>query len=213
MNSSTKPESFMFDTEFTTDGHVVSSGESAFKRYRQDEVDALCEAARQEGIASVQAETERRIAASAEAIAQHLSPVLPFATNLADQTRREAGELALLMARHLAGAALAHVPEEAIKATLGETLSYLPNGLKLILSVHPDVSERIEAAIRPRLPSESELIVEPDPQAAPGAWRLHWESGGFSHNPEELTAQLERILDDHLNQPVDEQGDLFADIA
>lgn len=213
MSSSTKAEAFMFETEFSADGHVVGSGANSFKRYRQSEVDEMCETARQEGIASVEAETERRIAAAAEAIVQHLNPVLPFAVQLAEQMRREAGELAMLMARKVAGKALEHVPEESVEASLNETLSLLPNGFALVLTVHPDIAERIGEAITPRLPTGATLNVVPDPQTPAGAWSVTWDSGGFQHNPEDLMERLEELLKEHLNQPVDEQGDLFANIA
>lgn len=213
MSSSTKPESFMFETEFAPDGKVVSSGETSFKRYRQEEVDALCAEARQQGVAAVEAETERRIAAVAEGVLQHLNPILPFAKQLAEQMRRECAELALLAARKLAGAALEHVPDAAIEDSLSEVLSHLPKGFRIVLKVHPDVAERIGAAIAPRLPAESELIVEHDPKAGHGAWDLHWDSGGFSHDPQALAERLDAILHDHLNQSIEEQGDLFASIA
>ncbi len=213
MSSSIKPEAFSFDTEFGDKGQVVRDNMASYKRYRQDEVDAACANAYQQGVQSVEAETERRIAATAEAIVAHLKPVLPFARNLAEQMRKEAAELAILTARKIAGAALDHVPEEAVKDCLSHMLSHLPEGARLILSVHPDIAERIEAAIMPQLPADTELRVAPDASAAPGSWKVSWDSGGFSHNPEELAERIEALLSDHLQQPVEEQGDLFSDVA
>lgn len=214
MNSSTKPEAFSFNTEFGEKGQILNDGMGQYKRYRQSELDAACDAARQEGLQSVEAETQRRIAASAEAIAAHLLPVLPFARQLADQMRREAAQLALQTAKTIAGSALAHVPEEAIQHSLGEMVSYLPDDEKLVLSVHPDVAEQIEAALRPKLPADANLVVEADPRATSGAWKLNWDTGGFSHDPAELTERIEGIVADYLQQPIEEQqGDLFASIA
>ena len=213
MNSSTKASAFSFETEFSESGQILNEGGQSYKRYRQEEVDAMCAEANRAGLNSVEADAERRIAASAEAIVQHLAPLLPFAVNFADQMRREAGELALLMARKLAGAALSEFSKEAIEESLSETLSNLPTGLKLVLSVSPDVIERLEPAIMSRLPRDTEMTVQADPKAPAGSWRLTWDSGSFSHDPDVISGQLESLLENHLNQPIDPQGDLFASVA
>lgn len=213
MSSSTKGQAFSFDTEFGERGEVLRDGMDAYKRYRKDELDAACAKAREDGIRSVEAETERRIAASADAMMVSLAPVLPFARTLAENMRREAAELALHTARKIAGAALDHFPEAAIEASLTEMLSHLPEGAKLTLSVQPDLAERLEAAIRPRLGADFDLTVYPDPRTRPGAWKVTWESGGFSHDPEALAARIETLISEHLKHPVEDQSDLFADIA
>ncbi len=213
MSSSTKPESFAFETEFAENGEVLKDGANSYKRYRQHEVDELCQAAHDAALKSVKAETERRIGASAEAIVQHLQPVLPFAVQLSESLRRQSADLALLMARQLAGAAIDHIPEAAIEDSLQEVLSELPGGLSLVLSVQPDIAGKIEEAVTSRLPRGTELVVEADASVTPGSWRLSWESGSFAHNPEELTEKLQTILSNHLNKPVDEQDDLFAGLG
>lgn len=212
MNSSTKPEAFSFETEFSTKGDILDTGNS-HRRYRQDEVDALCAEARQAGVQSVQAETERQIAASVDQIVRHLEPVMPFALDLASRMRREAAELAMTMARQLAGSALRQMPEEAVEASLSETLALLPDGLKLVLRVQPELVERIHEKIKARLPAGTEILVEDDPAAGPGSWKMTWDRGGFSHNPEELANRISGLIENHLNQPVEEQDDLFARLA
>lgn len=212
MNSSTKPEAFSFETEFSAKGDILDKGNS-HRRYRQEEVDALCAEARQEGVQSVEAETERQIAASVDQIVRHLEPVMPFALDLACRMRREAAELAMTMARQLAGSALAHIPDEAVEASLSETLALLPDGLKLVLRVQPELVDRIEDRIKARLPAGTEIMVQGDPAAKPGGWQITWDRGGFSHNPEELANRISELIENHLNQPVEEQGDLFAQLA
>lgn len=211
MNSSTN--AFAFETEFSENGDVLNEGGQSYKRYRPDEVEEMCAQARQEGIASVEAETERQIAAQVSTICAHLQPLMPFAGQLAEQMRKEAAELAHLLAKKLAGAALEHVPEAAIEAGISEILSSLPKGPKLILSVDPAVAERLETALEPYMNGSADIQIEAAPGTQPGAWRLEWETGAFSHDPEALGAELEDMIRSYLEQPVDDQGDLFSGVA
>ena len=211
MSSSTK--AFAFETEFSKEGDVLNEGLQSYRRYKQNEVDELVANARDEALRSVEAETERRMAATAEAIVQHLQPLLPFAVQIADQMRKEASELAVQLAKKLAGAALEHVPEAAVEAGLSEILSSLPNGPRLVLKVDAEIADRVSAAIQARLPADSEFHIEPTQGGAPGSWKLSWDQGAFSHDPEQLAETLEALIAEHMNQPIDAQGDLFAGVA
>ena len=191
MSSSTKAEGFSFDTEFSEDGSVLNEGGSAYRRYTRAELEDARETARQEALQSVEAETQRRLAASAEAIAAGLMPALPFALQLSEQLRRESAELALHMAKKIAGRAVEQFASEAVSACLTEAASNLPQKAIVSLKIHP----------------------VPDPSAVPGAWTMEWETGALSHDPAALSEKLEALVENYLVQPIEPQGDLFTSVA
>ena len=118
MSSSTKSDAFSFDTEFSEDGTVLNEGGQKYRRFTQLELEEACNAARAEAFASVEADTQRRIAASAEEIARNIAPSLPFAIALSERLRAQSADLALHLARKIAGEALQGFAGEAVKACL-----------------------------------------------------------------------------------------------
>lgn len=212
MSSSTNAQAFTFDTEFDESGAILQSSQT-FKKYRQDEVDQLCEAARLAGIQSEEAEAARRVAAATEAILNSLLPVLPFAQKLADTMRQEAIQLSMEASKKLAGAALKEFPEEAVIQSLNTVVDYLPSGQKLVLTVSTEVSEQVGDQVQKLLPQGTELILEQDDTARPGTWRLDWNAGGFTHDTAEFETKIDEIIAAHLDREIDEQGDLFAMLA
>ena len=213
MSSSTSADNFPFFTEFDEDGRIIHEGNQKFKRYKPDEVEEACEQVRAETIASIEAETQRQLAAAAGQVVAHLQPVLPFAAQLAEQSRREAAELGLAMARKIAGAALEQFPKETIEACLQDAAALLPKRAELKLRVSPDLIEPLRAHIEPLQQDGFEFTLVADAAATPGAWSIDWEQGALSHSPEELAAQMEDLVNQHLSQPLNQQGDLFASVA
>tara|TARA_Y100000052_G_scaffold26426_1_gene31327 strand:+ start:27517 stop:28158 length:642 start_codon:yes stop_codon:yes gene_type:complete len=213
MSSSTNSENYPFDTEFGEDGSVLNEGHQKYRRYRPDEVKQACDEARNEALASVEAETNRRLAASAEQIAAHIQPVLPYAMSLAEQMRRESAELALAIARKIGGEALRQFPEHSVTACIQQALDLLPKRVALVVKVMPEIADEMRARLSELLPGEDMVSVEGDPSVSPGAWSIAWETGGISGSPEALTEHLEKLVEEYLAQPLNPQGDLFASVA
>ncbi|MDF1680058.1 hypothetical protein [Ponticaulis sp.] len=212
MSSSTNADAFSFDTEFGVDGTVLQEG-GRFKRYTQAEMDAAVEAARQEAMASSEAQMHRQVEASVQALVQHVSPTLPFAMSIADDLRKQAAELALMMGRKLAAEAIAAFPQEAVQAALAEAVSDLPMNAVVTLKISPDLEALVAPVVEARTPPGTDIRLVADPMAAPGAWTLEWASGAVSQDPEMLAEKLEQIVRSHLTQPLEPQGDLFATVA
>lgn len=213
MNSSTDDDKFPFFTEFAEDGRVLNEGSQKYKRYTPEELKTACETARMEALNSVESDKNRRIAASCEELVAKLLPALPFAISLSDQLRREAGELALALARKIAGEALRQYPQEAVEACIQSCADMLPKRAAITLKVTPDLVEPIKAELGRLLPDLSGINVVGDAGAPAGAWSFDWESGALSHNPDELAEQLSEIVEHYLVQPINPQGDLFSNVA
>ena len=213
MSSSTKAEGFSFDTEFSEDGSVLNEGGSAYRRYTRAELEDARETARQEALQSVEAETQRRLAASAEAIAAGLMPALPFALQLSEQLRRESAELALHVAKKIAGRAVEQFAPEAVSACLTEAASNLPQKAIVSLKIHPELEPAIAPLLAALQPPGTTINLVPDPSAVPGAWTMEWETGALSHDPAALSEKLEALVENYLVQPIEPQGDLFTSVA
>lgn len=213
MSSSTSSDKYPFDTEFSEDGRVLNEGHQKFRRYHPEEVKQACDEARNEALASVEAETNRRLAASAEQIAAHIQPVLPFAMQLAEQMRRESAELALAIARKIGGKALSQHPEEAVLACIQQSVDILPKRVALVVKVMPEIEDQIRTRLAELLPGEDMVTVEADATLSPGAWSVVWETGGISGNPEALAEHVDQLVERYLAQPLNPQGDLFASVA
>lgn len=213
MSSSTETDKFPFSAEFGEDGRILNEGQSKFRRYTSTELEEAVEAARVEAIQSVEAETQRRLAASAEAMLAQLEPVLPHAVELATRLRREAAELALNLARQISGVALAQFPKEAVEASLKASTELLPQKVTLILKVAPELEPELGPLLDQMKSAQLDLQVEADPSAVPGAWSVSWDKGGLSHDPAELAEQLADIVQQYLVQPINPQGDLFTQVA
>lgn len=213
MSSSTKAGAFSFDTEFSEDGTVLNEGGQLYKRFTQAELKEACDAARAEAMASVEAETRRRIAGCAEMIARNIAPALPFAVALAESLRGQSAELALRLSRKIAGEALQGFASESVKACLQDAVSGLPRKAVVTLKVNPELVPELEPLLASLTPQGGEIILKPDANATPGAWSLEWENGQLAHDPEQITEQLEELVRAHLSQPINPQGDLFADVA
>lgn len=215
MSSSTKSDTFSFNTEFGEDGRVLNEGTStSYKHYNQQDLDEACAAARDEALKSVEADMQRQVAASVQQIVSHIAPTLPFSMQLAETLRQQSIELALQMARKIAGAALTQYPAEAIEACLKDIVSDLPRQANISLKVAPDLIEVLApvlATLQP--PGQSPIQLIPDAQASPGSWQLEWEAGAVTGNPEHLADRIEQAIQAYLTQPLEPQGDLFASVA
>ena len=213
MSSSTNSDAFSFDTVFGEDGTVLQEGGQKYRRYTQTELDEAVAAARAEAIASVEAETQRQIAANVKQIAEQLMPSLPFAMALADQLRHQSAELTLMLARKIADAAIDAYPKEAVQACLSAALDDLPGAARITLKISPQLEEAVRPVLERLTTPETEINLVADPSAPPGAWSIEWDKGAITHNPELLAEKLEEIVRNYLTNPLEPQGDLFAGVA
>lgn len=213
MSSSTKAEAFSFDTEFTSEGEVLNEGGRAFKRYTMAEMQALCDEARAEAMASVEADTERALSAAAQSIVQAIAPSGPILQAMVDALRAESVQLAMMVARRIVGEALEQFAEESVKASVTDALATLPKKVAIELLVAPDLVDRLKDHIADHTPAGVGISVVPDSSAQPGQWRLVWEGGQLSADPSVHLDRIDELVTEHLSQPTPIQGDLFAGAA
>ncbi|MBW4330469.1 flagellar assembly protein FliH [Stakelama sp. CBK3Z-3] len=134
------------------------------------------------GLTQARNEREAALLSAVDAIQADLESIGGSLDTTCSELTRDAAELALAAAGHIAGRALAEHPANAIDDAIGRALAQVARGTELLIRVHPDlesdITERItkrQAADRRRL----NLHVAPDPDLAPGDARIEWDEGGL----------------------------------
>lgn len=201
---------FMFATEFTADGEVLSGPDRKF--FSREEADQLAARARADGEAKARQTSEVKGFASVDRIVVTLAPVAAQLAMVAEQLRAEAGELAMIAARRIAGAALDRQGEEAAAAAIADVIRQLKLNPTVTVFVAPDALASVERRLE-QLRAKgvgASVSFAPDPKAKPGDWRVEWADGAAGFSREGVEAAIDRILAARLQDPVAPQLDLFA---
>jgi len=199
-------DTFIFDTEFTQDGQVLSHGERAW--YSRDEASQLTDRARADGEKAAQ---DKGVAAL-QAFLADFNRLHAGLVQAAAQVREEAAELALAAARKIAGAALDANGEAAAADALSEAIRNLKTGPSITVIVPKDALPALLPRME-KLKSEGaadSIRLKADENARPGDWRIEWADGAQGFDREQVTDAIEQAVRSRLQDPVGEQPDLFS---
>jgi flagellar assembly protein FliH len=138
----TQTSPFLFATEFSADGEVMSGPDR--KYFSRDEAAQLAAKARAEGEARAKQATEAKAFASVDRIVVTLAPVAAQLSAVAEQLRAEAAELAMIAAKRIAGAALDRQGEEMAAAAIEDVLRQLKLNPAITVAITPDSIPAVE---------------------------------------------------------------------
>ena len=134
------------------------------------------------GLAQARNEREAALLSAVDAIQADLESIGGTLDTTRAELTRDAAELALAAAGHIAGRAITDQPVNAIDDAIGRALAQVARGTELTIRIHPDletdIAERIarrQAGDRRRL----NLHITPDPSLSPGDARIEWDEGGL----------------------------------
>lgn len=139
-------------------------------------------------------ETERRMADAAERIASGVSIALDDVDRRAGAIETEALAFFDLLARKLAGRAIAAQPLAAIEDAAGEAFRHLRGVPHLAVRVHESLVEPVDVSLRGMARErgfEGRIIVIGSDDLAPGDATIDWADGGVLAD----RAALERAVD------------------
>ncbi len=199
-------DAFVFDTEFTADGNVLTHGERAW--YSRDEALELAQRARAEGEAAAQDQGVAALHKFVSDFGALHAGLVQAATNL----REEAAELALAAARKVAGAALDANGEAAASDALVDAVRNLKSAPSIVVIVPRDALP----ALLPRMEklkaegAADAIRLQADDNARPGDWRIEWGEGAHGFDREAVAESVEQAVRARLQDPVGEQPDLFS---
>lgn len=207
---SQSPSPFTFETEFAPTGEVLKAPER--KYMSREEADQLAAKARAEGEVRARQAVEAKGFASVDKVAAHLSPVSAQLASVADTLRREAAELAMIVARKIAGAALDKEGEAVAAEAIANAVRQLKGSPMVVISVAPDsipqIERRLEQLRRHGIGATLQFVG--DAKARPGDWTISWGEGSTGFSREAVEAAIEKALNARLADPVEPQLELFS---
>ena len=153
------------------------------------------------GLAHARAAREVALLSAVDALQASIESIDTQFGDVAQRVTGEATEVALAAAELLAGREIAAAPTVAIDAAIGRVLRQVARGTELVVRVHPDLVEDIEARVADRQSRDRRrlfLSVAPDEAVAPGDAMIQWESGGLTLDANarraEIMNELESLL-------------------
>ena len=210
---SASPIPFRFDRDFR--GKSPAPGEEPVPLDRHKmELGRAREAARIEGVElgkreTLQSETAR-VADAVEKLAGLMTREASRSAARAREQEASAIELALALARKLAGGALARFPLAAIEEAAEQCFLEARAAPHVVVRVH----ERFVEAVRGRLGAiaaergfAGKLVVLGDPEIAAGDARLEWADGGVVRDRAEISRLIGAAVERHLVAPTAGAGD------
>ena len=206
----TQTSPFLFATEFSADGDVLSG--PARKYFSREETDQLAAKARAEGESRAKQATEAKGFASVDRIVVTLAPVAAQLSAAAEQLRAEAAELAMIAAKRIAGAALDRHGEETAAAAIADVIRQLKLNPAITVAIAPDSIPAVERRLE-QLRAKgvgASVSFAPDPKAKPGDWRVEWADGASGFSRDAVEAAIDKIITSRLQDPVAPQLDLFS---
>ncbi|OYX47431.1 MAG: hypothetical protein B7Y90_13105 [Alphaproteobacteria bacterium 32-64-14] len=204
------PTPFAFETEFAATGEVLKAPEP--KYLSREDADKLAAKARSEGEVRARQAVEAKGFASVDKVAAHLSPVNVQLAAIADTLRREAAELAMIVARKIAGAALDKDGEAIAADAIANAVRQLKGSPMVIISVAPDsvpqIERRLEQLRRHGIGATLQFVG--DAKARPGDWTVSWGEGSTGFSRDAVEAAIEKALNARLDDPIEPQLELFS---
>ena len=137
----------------------------------------------QAGLDAARSDRETALLAAMDALHSEVEGMVEDRAGFRADTAREAAELVLAVAQHLAGHPLLASPAQAIDDAIGRALAQVARGTELVVRVHPDMAEQIEERIADRQANDRRrlnLHVTRDASLAAGDARIEWDEGGLT---------------------------------
>jgi flagellar assembly protein FliH len=191
---------FTFDTEFKSDGDIVSAAARARqkKTLTNQELDELRAAALAEGLSDGQVRAVQSLASQVEELAAAVTEALNASHAEIECVRAEAAKLAFAAARKLAPAALAALPAADVEAALRQAMHQAIGEPRLTLRANPLVAEALAARldeIAHQEGYEGRVLLSPDPVIAGADCRIEWRGGGTERSEAAIAAALDALIE------------------
>jgi flagellar assembly protein FliH len=189
----TEPRRFSFDQDFGDAARVTPAGGVRRKRvYLADEVDAIRAAAVNEGESSIASRAKAQDARSLAEIADAARKGLDVLGEVAREHRVVAAELALAVARKIAGAALDRFPEAPIKAALETLGREIESQARLVVRVG-EPSDAVRSVVETAAADigfAGQIVFRAEDGLPTAAFVIEWADGRASFDPNEAMGRI-----------------------
>ena len=153
-----------------------------------------------EGERTATARAEKQVATAAEALAGKVAAMAATIDDAKKQSAAEAVNLALSIARKLAGRMIAAEPTAEIEALIAECLQSLEGVPHLVIRCEPMLADRVRDIATAKISHSGftgRLVVLGDPDIAIGDARLEWADGGVVRDIRQLSADIDAAITEY----------------
>lgn len=216
MSETAQPVRFNFENVFEKTSGGVKSG------ITEHDLEEARRAAYAEGFSTAQAEAQKLAGNALSAMAVSLDAFCGELEKEISRLNREAGELALVIARKLARALLDREPLGEVTALIDEAISHIPSHTRIVVRVNDTVLDEVKSAIE-KVPSSwistGTIIFDGTPDVPVTDCRIEWADGQIIRDMGAMEDRIEQLFANHFSKrkpqpgkPAD-KGDNPADVA
>ena len=191
---------FTFDTEFRSGGDVISAAAQARRKQTlsNEEIDAMCARAREEGARNGQVRASETINQTIAALVISLRAALDQSHAEIEELRAEATRLAFAAAKKIAPKALATLPAGDVEAALRGAMHQAIGEPRITLRAAPDVTAALESRIADIAHEEGyegRVLIAADPGIKGADCRIEWRGGGSERSEAAIEAALDALIE------------------
>lgn len=195
MSPARRTTPFLFDTDFRRPQPSAEAARAA-EEAAQAEQSGYARGV-QEGRLQAESQAQARLADAMTRLALSAAGLLASADAQEAEREAQAVELAMLIARKVAGEALDAQPLAGIGEAARTALQHLRGVPHLVVRVHDSLVEEAETLVK-RLARErgfeGRLVVLGDPDTLPGDARIEWADGGVVRERARIEAAVAEAL-------------------
>lgn len=193
------PPKFHFDTEFRSEGDVVSHAARGRvkKTLTQDELDQLRAEARSEGLKSGETRALEAVAQGVRETAAAIRQTLSQTQRDIEKVREEAAQLACVVARKLVPVALDALPAADVERALRDAIHQAIGEPRVVLRANPRVIDALNghlAEIAHEEGYEGRLVAAADPMIKGADCRIEWRGGGAERSEAAMEEALAAMI-------------------
>jgi flagellar assembly protein FliH len=194
--TATPQRKFTFDTEFHAEGDRPAPAARARQRQTLTvaELEGLQTLARHEGETTAAVRASEALERAVTGLTDEIRATLD---DKMEALRNEAAEMALAMARKIAGAALAALPSGEVENMLRQAMHLAVGEPRLTLMAAPVVAQALEPRIQAIAREEGydgRVAIAADPRLTGGDCRIEWRGGGAERSEQAVEEALAALL-------------------
>lgn len=188
---------FSFDTVFSADGKVLRDGAATREIYSADEVAAEKTKAYEQGKSESEAAAQLALTKELKRFGDDVRRLLGQYQSDFAKARQELAELALVMTKAVAGAALDAHGDDKILSAFNEIVDTLPEAPRLVVKLPADAADRLRPLLEQAAQAqgfEGALAFKTDAAAGPGDVAFEWRDGAIRLSSAETIQRIQEII-------------------
>ncbi|MBL4595578.1 MAG: hypothetical protein JKX99_03255 [Robiginitomaculum sp.] len=186
---------FDFDTVFAANGDIIETGGAWRETVSKADVDKKTAAAFERGRQDEMIQAQRATGQAIAELATQITDLHLQLAEIANQTRMEATQLALVVARKIAGTALSHFELAHVSELIEQTLHDVKGAPRVKIAVSQSLATVLEdklLGIAENTEFKGVLEITGEPDVTTGSVVFEWAEGAVSFHVEEIENRIEQ---------------------